>query len=115
VHSSELESLDAAAKAAGEKLAAAQAAEARAADRQRAEEALTLLHETGRCFEYLDKHLNEAVRSLIAIDNGFAQLRQSGFVISDTADRIGIAAIIQSWGIAFRGAGTSSYATTSNF
>jgi hypothetical protein len=76
---------------------AARQAEARAADRQRAEEALTLLHETGKCFEYLDRHLDEAVRALIAIDNGFAQLRQSGFVISDTADRIGITAIIQSW------------------
>jgi hypothetical protein len=66
-------------------------------NRQKAEEALALLHETGKCFEYLDRHLNEAVRALIAIDNGFAQLRQSGFVISDTADRIGITAIIQSW------------------
>jgi hypothetical protein len=75
----------------------ARQAERQAADRQKAEEALTLLHETGKCFEYLDRHLNEAVRALIAIDNGFAQLRQSGFVISDTADRIGITAIIQSW------------------
>jgi hypothetical protein len=92
-----LRSLDCAIFEARERLAAAKAAEARAADRQKAEEALTLLHETGRCFEYLDKHLNEAVRALTAIDNGFAQLRQSGFVISDTSDRIGITAIIQSW------------------
>jgi hypothetical protein len=96
-HSSELAALDSALKAAHQRVADLRQAEAQAADRQRAEEALTLLHETGKCFEYLDRHLNEAVRSLIAIDNGFAQLRQSGFVISDTADRIGITAIIQSW------------------
>jgi hypothetical protein len=92
-----LRELDCAIFEARERLAAAKAAEARAADRQKVEEALTLLHETGKCFEYLDRHLSEAVRALTAIDNGFAQLRQSGFVISDTADRIGITAIIQSW------------------
>src|ERR1700738_77270 len=96
-HSSELAALDSALKSAHQRVADLRQAEARAADRQKGEEAHTLLHETRKCFGYLDLPLHAAARSLIAIDNGFAQLRQSGFVISDTADRIGIAAIIQSW------------------
>jgi hypothetical protein len=95
--SSELAAFNAAKKSAGEKLASAQQVEAQAAARQKAEETQKLVHETGKCFDYLDRHLNEAARALIAIDTGFAQLRRAGVVISDTQDRIGITTIIQSW------------------
>jgi hypothetical protein len=79
VRASELESFDVALKAAGEKLAAAQAAEAAAADRQLAEEAKKLTRELGECFPYLDRHLAEAARALIAIHDGIAKLHQAGF------------------------------------
>src|SRR5205823_1125685 len=84
LHDSELRSLDCAIAEAAERVKRAQAAEAQAANRQRAEEARKLVHETGKCFGYLDRHLTEAARALIAINDGFAQLRQAGFAVNDT-------------------------------
>jgi hypothetical protein len=60
LHDSELRSLDAAIAEAAERVKTAQAAEARAADRQRAEEAYKLVKELGDCFPYLDRKLEEA-------------------------------------------------------
>jgi hypothetical protein len=98
LHSSELASLDAAVKAAGEKLAAAERAEVRAADRQKAEEARKLVKELGECFPFLARHLAEAARALIAINDGFEELRKMGFA-SPTPDmvRLNICAIVQTW------------------
>jgi hypothetical protein len=96
--SSELAAFDSALKSAGEELAAAQAAEQQAADRQLAEEAKKLARELGECFPYLDRHLTEAARALIAINDGFAKLHALGFAApSDAQLRIGIATILQSW------------------
>jgi hypothetical protein len=98
LHGSELESLDAAAKAAGEKLAAAERAKAQAAAQQRAEEAHKLVKELGACFPYLDRKLAEAANALIAINDGIAKLHQAGFAFpSDSQLRLGVAAIIQTW------------------
>ncbi len=96
-HSSELAALDSALKSAHQRVADLRQAEARREAKQKAAETQKLVQETGKCFDYLERHLNEAARALIAIDNGFAQLRRDGVVISDTQDRIGIATIIQSW------------------
>jgi hypothetical protein len=54
--------------------------------------------EIGDCFPYLDRHLAEAARALIAIHDGVAQLHAAGFTFpSESQLRLGIAAIIQTW------------------
>jgi hypothetical protein len=93
-----LRELDCALFEARERLAAAKATEAREANQQRAEEAYKLVCELGECFPYLDRQLEAAAKSLIAINDGIAKLHQAGFAVpSDAQARLGITAIIQSW------------------
>jgi hypothetical protein len=97
LHADEVESLDAAIEAAGEKLAAAERAEA---DKEAKREAAELRHhvdELGEVFPWLDEKLEEAARAFVAIDRGFAQLRQSGVGPSDAQLRLGVASIIETW------------------
>jgi hypothetical protein len=69
-----------------------------AANRQKAEEARKLAKEIGECFPYLDKHLAEAARALIAIHDGVAQLRAAGFAFpSESQLRLGLTTVLQSW------------------
>jgi hypothetical protein len=47
---------------------------------------------------YLDKHLVEAARALIAIHDGIAKLHAAGFSFpSDAQLRLGITAVLQTW------------------
>jgi hypothetical protein len=95
---SELHSLDAAIGEATKRLAASQAAEAQAANRQRAAEAQKLVRELGEVFPYLDRKLAEAARALIAINDGVQKLHELGFAApSDAQIRLAVAAVIQSW------------------
>jgi hypothetical protein len=98
LHESELRSLDAAISEAAARVERALQAEAQAARRQKAEEAQTLVKEIGECFPFLDRHLAEAARALVAIHDGVAKLHAAGFASpSDAQLRLGIAAIIQTW------------------
>src|SRR5258708_21027211 len=78
-HGIELAALESALKLAHQRVADLRAAEAQEADRQRAKEARKLAHELGECFPYLDRHLTEAARALIAINDGFTKLHAAGF------------------------------------
>jgi hypothetical protein len=95
----QLREIDCAIVEARERLSAAKLVEARAADQARAEEARKLVKELGECFPFLGRHLAEAARALIAINDGFEELRKMGFA-SPTPDmvRLNICAIIQTWG-----------------
>jgi hypothetical protein len=97
LHDSELRSLDAAIEEARSRVVAAEYAQEQAADRQKAEEARKVARELGECFPYLDRHLTEAARALIAIDDGFGKLRVLGFGPSDAMVRLNIVAVIQTW------------------
>jgi hypothetical protein len=61
-----------------ERLAAAERAEAQAADRLRAEEAIKLAHEFAATFSYADKHFKAAIDALVAIDHEIAKLHALG-------------------------------------
>src|ERR1700737_1248005 len=74
-----LRELDLAIAEARERLAAAKAAEARAVDQARAEEARKLVDELAEVFPYIDKHLAAAANALIAINDGITKLHQAGF------------------------------------
>jgi hypothetical protein len=98
LHDSELRSLDSAIAEGTARVERARQAEAQAAARQRAEEAQTLVRELAPCFGYLDKHLTEAARALIAIHDGIAKLHAAGFSFpSDAQLRLGITTVLQSW------------------
>jgi hypothetical protein len=98
VRSSEIESIDVALKAAGEKLAAAERDAAAAADRAQAAEARKLAKELGECFVFLDGRLKDAADALVAISRGTDELRRKGFTVpSDIMLRIAIVAIIETW------------------
>jgi hypothetical protein len=98
LHGSELESLDAAAKAAGEKLAAAERAKAQAADRQRAEELRKHVDELSQVPAYIEKHLTDALRGLIAFERGVAELHQLGVAFpTDIQLRLGMTAVLGTW------------------
>jgi hypothetical protein len=95
---SELASFDAALKAAGEKLAAAQAAEARAADRQRAAELSAHVDELAQIPAYIEKHLTAALKGLTAFERGVTELHQKGIVFpSDIQLRLGMVAVLGTW------------------
>jgi hypothetical protein len=94
----QLREIDCAIVEARERLAAAKAAEARAVDQARAEEARKLVKELGECFPYLDRKLAEAANALIAIHDGVAQLHAAGFAFpSDNQVRINLAEVIETW------------------
>jgi len=98
LHASEIEGIDAAIAEAEKRRVAAQAAEAQAADRQKAAEAQKLAHELAECFPYLDRHLTEAARALVAIHDGIAKLHAAGFAFpSDAQLRLGLTTVLQSW------------------
>jgi hypothetical protein len=98
LHESELRSLDAAIGEAGARVERALQAAATAADREKAEEARKLVKEIGECFPFLDRHLAEAARALVAIHDGVAKLHAAGFASpSDNQLRLAVAAIIQTW------------------
>jgi hypothetical protein len=100
LHTSEVESIDAALKAAGEKLAAAEHAAATAEARRRAEEMRKVVSELAPVFEYVDKHFKAAVDGLLAIESGFAQLRELGIKHPDDAlVRLNVVACINTWGM----------------
>jgi len=95
---SELASFDAALKAAGEKLAAAQAAEARAADQARAEELRKHVDELSQIPAYIEKHLTAALKGLTAFERGVAELHQLGVAFpSDIQLRLGMTAVLGTW------------------
>jgi hypothetical protein len=96
-HSSELAALDSALKSARQRVADRQAAEVAAVNRQQAEEARKLIVELGEAFLWLDARLEEAARALIAIDRGFAELRQSGVGPSETQLRLGLTSVVETW------------------
>jgi hypothetical protein len=90
-----LRSLDLAIAEAGERLGAAKAAEARAENQARAEEARKHVDELAQVFPYLDKHLAAALKGLIAIDRGVAELHQKGVAFpSDVQLRLGMVAVL---------------------
>jgi hypothetical protein len=98
LHDSELRSLDCAIAEATKRVERARQDEERAANRQQAEEARKHVDELAKCFPYLDRHLAEAARALIAIHDGIAKLHQAGFAFpSDHQIRIGIASVLQTW------------------
>jgi hypothetical protein len=98
VHGSELESLDAALKAAGAKLAGAEKAAAQAADRLRAEEARKTITELAEVFEFTDKHLTAALRGLLAIERGVEELHQKDVAFPTAVQlRLGIVAVLGTW------------------
>jgi hypothetical protein len=98
LHDSELRSLDAAIAEAAARVQQAQAAEAQAANRQQAEEARKVVDELGECFAYVDKHLAAAADGLIAVERGFAQLRERGLTHpTDIQARLGVVTCIHSW------------------
>jgi hypothetical protein len=98
LHSSELASLDAAAKAAGERLAAAQAVKAQEANRQRVEELRKHVDELSQVPAYIEKHLTAALRGLIAIERGVAELHQLGVAFpTDIQLRLGMTAVLGTW------------------
>jgi hypothetical protein len=97
-HGSELAALDSALKSAHQRVADLRQAEEQAAARQKAEEMRKVVAELGEWFPYLDRHLTEAARALIAIHDGIAKLHAAGFSFpSDAQVRIGITAVIQTW------------------
>jgi hypothetical protein len=97
VRASEVESIDAAIKAAGEKCAAAEQAEADKVAAAKAAELRKTKDELAEVFPYLDRHLEEAARAFVAIDRGFAQLRQSGVGPSDAQLRLGLTSVVEAW------------------
>ena len=76
-----LRELDCAIFEARERLTAAERAEARKANQQRAAEARKLVKELGECFPYLDRKLAEAANALIAIHDGVAQTARGGVFV----------------------------------
>jgi hypothetical protein len=78
-HSSELAALDAGIKAAHQRVADLHAAEVRAVDRQKAEEAQKLLSEFAETFAYADKHLQAVLQGLLALDRELPKLHALGF------------------------------------
>jgi hypothetical protein len=98
LHDSELRSLDAAIAEASARVERARQAEAQAADRQKAKEARKLVRELAECFAYVDKHLAAAADGLIAVERGFAQLRERGLTHpTDIQARLGVVTCIHSW------------------
>jgi hypothetical protein len=90
--------IDAAIAEAGERLAAAKAAEARAADRQRAAELSAHVDELSQVPAYIEKHLAEALRGLIAFEHGVAELHQKGVMFpTDVQLRLGMVAVLGTW------------------
>jgi hypothetical protein len=95
---SELRSLGAAIAEAQQRVAVAVASARSAADRQRAEEARKVVGELGECFAYVDKHLAAAADGLIAVERGFAQLRERGLTHpTDVQVRLGVVTCIHTW------------------
>jgi hypothetical protein len=93
-----LRELDCAILESRSRLAAAQAAEVAAVNRQRAAEARELVRELGECFPYVDKHLEAAANGLIAINDGIQKLHELGFASpTDNQARLNICAIIETW------------------
>jgi hypothetical protein len=97
VRTSEVESIDAAIKAAGEKCAAAEQAEARKVAAAKTEEARKLVAELSECFPYADRKLAEAATALLAIEKGFAQLRALGIGPTDAQVRLGVMRALETW------------------
>jgi hypothetical protein len=94
----ELRDIDAALVTARERLADAEHAAATAADRQRAEEARTIVDELAKVFVYTDQHLMAALKGLLAIERGVAELRQKGVALpTDVQLRLGIVAVLGAW------------------
>ena len=97
---SEMRSLDCAIEEASARVEKAQAAEARAADPKKAAEMRKLVDELGQVPGYIDKHLKEAARGLLALEKGFARLRELGVAHpSDVQVRIAVVNAINTWGM----------------
>jgi hypothetical protein len=76
----------------------AQAAEVAAVNRQRAAELGKHADELAEVLPYIDKHLAAALRGLIALDRGVAELHQKGIGFpSDIQLRLGIVAVLGTW------------------
>src|SRR4029077_20015660 len=97
VRASEVDSIDAAIKAAGEKCAAAEQAEARKVAAAKAEELRKLTAELAEVFPYVDRKLAEAANGLIAIEKGFAQLRALGIGPADVQVRLNVTRALETW------------------
>jgi hypothetical protein len=98
LHDSELRSLDAAIAEAAERVKTAQAAEARAVDQARAAELSAHVDELSQIPAYIEKHLTDALRGLIAFERGVAELHQKGVMFpSDIQLRLGMTAVLGTW------------------
>jgi hypothetical protein len=98
LHVSEIEGIDAALKSADEKLSAAQAAEAQAVQAAKAAECARVVDELAPVFSYVDKHFKAVVDGLLAIEMGFAQLREHGVAHpTDVQVRLGVVTCIHTW------------------
>jgi hypothetical protein len=98
VRASEVESIDAAIKAAGEKCAAAEQAEARKVAAAKAEELRKHVDELSEVPRFIDEHLAAALQGFIAFEHGITELNQKGIPHPSAAQlKLGICAVIQTW------------------
>jgi hypothetical protein len=98
LHDAELRSLDCAIAEAAARVKTAQAAEARAADGQRAEELSKHVDELSQIPAYIEKHLTAALKGLIAFERGVAELHQLGVAFpTDIQLRLGMVAVLGTW------------------
>jgi hypothetical protein len=112
LHDAELRSLDCAIAEATTRVNRAQQAEARKADRKRAEEARKLTREFAETFAHIDKCLTGASKGLLAIDAALPELHALGFP-SPSHQQLRLAVVTaiatfvqklpQSWGDEIRG------------
>jgi hypothetical protein len=97
-HDQRLREIDAALVTARSVLQEAQAAEVAAVNRQRAEELRKHVDELSRVPAYIEKHLTDALRGLIAFERGVAELHQLGIPFpTDVQLRLGIVAVLGTW------------------
>ena len=97
-HVQRLREIDAALVTARSVLQEAQAAEVAAVNRQRAEELRKHVDELSRVPAYIEKHLMDALRGLIAFERGVAELHQLGVAFpTDIQLRLGMTAVLGTW------------------
>jgi hypothetical protein len=76
----------------------AQESEQRAADRQKAAELSAHVDELSQIPAYIERHLADALRGLLAFERGVAELHQKGVAFpSDVQLRLGMVAVLGTW------------------
>jgi hypothetical protein len=97
-HDQRLREIEAALVTAQGVLQQAHATQARAADRQRAEELRKHVDELSQIPAYIEKHLTAALRGLTAFERGVAELHQKGVAFpTDIQLRLGMVAVLGTW------------------